>query len=457
VGRSIRLASLRERFGTVRVRTTAAAVIVVGIAFLVAAVLMVTLLRDSLTSDVRRRAALRANAVVDLLAAGGPRGTIRVGDPEEEFVQVLDPRGRVVAWSAKLKGEPAVADVVPGGTRQIDRTPVEDESFLVLARAADTPDGPRTILVGETLESVAESTRVVAGLLLVGLPLLLVVVAATTWRVVGRALAPVEAIRAEVDAISTQELHRRVPDPPGKDEIARLAATMNDMLARLQSGQARQRRFISDAAHELRSPVAAIRQYAEVARSHPDRTTTEELADVVFEEDTRLERIVDNLLLLTTMDEETSGLDMRPVDLDDLLLEEARRLRSTTGLRVDTGGVSAGRVAGLPTQLAKLVRNLADNAARHAHSRVALSLSEDGTETLLRIDDDGQGIPAPARQRVFDRFVRLEEARDRDSGGSGLGLAIVAEIAAAHGGSVVARDSPLGGARIDVRLPRLQD
>lgn len=290
-------------------------------------------------------------------------------------------------------------------------------------------------------------------LLASGIPLLLLITGTVTWRVVGRALAPVERMRAEVEAISSKELHRRVPDPPGNDEIARLAETMNRMLTRLEQGQTRQRRFISDASHELRSPVATIRQHAEVALSHPNVTRIDELAEVVLAEDLRLQRMVEDLLLLTKIDEGTLHLWRESVDLDDLLFAEAARLRATTDVLVDTSEVSAGRVSGDRRQLDKLVRNLIDNAARHAHDKVALSLREHDGEVLLTVDDDGEGIPTFERERIFERFVRLEAARDRDSGGSGLGLAIVAEIAGAHGATIAVRDRPEGGTRLDVRFP----
>jgi signal transduction histidine kinase len=444
---------LRERAGTVRVRTTAAAAIVVGVALIVAAIAMVALLRRSLTDDVRAAARVRADAVEELLTAGTSSTTIRVGDEEEEFVQVLDPQGQVVASSANLAGSNAVARLEPGQSRELDDVAFEDDPFLVLATSASAPEGPRTILVGRTLETVTESSQVVVNLLATGLPLLLLVVTVTTWSVVGRALSPMEAIRAEVDAISTRELHRRVSDPPGKDEVARLAATMNRMLARLEAGQTRQRRFVSDASHELRSPVATIRQHAEVALSHPDGTSIEDLAGVVLEEDARLQRLVEDLLLLAKMDEGTLRLRTESVDLDDIVFEEAERLRASMDLRVDSSRVSAGRVSGDRGQLARLVRNLTDNAARHADSTVALALREGDGEVVLTIDDDGDGIPEPERERIFERFVRLEEARDRDSGGSGLGLAIVAEIAGAHGARVAVRDGPAGGARLEVRFP----
>jgi signal transduction histidine kinase len=451
-------ARLRAQAGTVRVRTTAGAVVVVGVALLIAAIAMVVLLRRSLTANVATAARARAEAVADLVAEGGSGQAVRVGDPEDEFVQVLDPQGEVVRYSPNVEGRAPLLELAPGETGRLDRLPgVEDDQFLVVATGADTPQGAVTVMVGRTLESVTESSQVVVNLLTLGFPLLLVVVAVTAWRVVGRALAPVEAIREEVDAISTRELHRRVPDPPGRDEIARLATTMNEMLARLEEGHDRQRRFVSDASHELRSPVATIRQHAEVALAHPQQSRVEELAEVVLEEDVRLQRLVEDLLLLTRMDERTVQLRMAPVDLDDILLEEAQRLRSTTELRIRSDGVSAGRVAGDFAQLQKLVRNVTENAARHARSTVELSLTQADGEVLLRVDDDGQGIPQPERKRVFERFVRLDEARARDSGGSGLGLAIVAEIAAAHGGSVAALEGPLGGVRIETHLPLLED
>ncbi|MDF2742203.1 MAG: histidine kinase, partial [Actinomycetia bacterium] len=217
------------------------------------------------------------------------------------------------------------------------------------------------------------------------------------------------------------------------------------------------RRLVSDASHELRSPVAAIRQHAEVALAHPGRTTTTELAGTVLAEDLRLQRLAEDLLLLTRADEHSLVLRRRPVDLDDLVLEEARRLRDATGLRIDTSGVSAGRVDGDPAGLRRLLRNLGDNAARHAGGQLALSVAERDGVVLLGVDDDGPGIPEADRGRVFERFVRLDDARARDDGGSGLGLAIVAELVAAHGGTVVAAAGPLGGARVEVTLPRLAD
>jgi signal transduction histidine kinase len=448
--------------GTVRVRTTVAAVLVAGLAMAVGGLVLVAVLRASLTRELRTAARLRGQDVADLLAADpAGRGPLAVDEADELLIQVLDERGRVVVASPNAEGMVPLARLRPGQAAEVElpeAAPVEaDGRFLAVAVGADTALGRRTVLVARSTEAVTETTAAVGGLLAVGLPLLLAVVAATTWVVVGRALAPVEAIRAEVDAISAAALHRRVQAPPADDEIGRLARTMNRMLGRLEQAQARQRRLVSDASHELRSPVAAIRQHAEVALAHPDRTTTAELAATVLAEDLRLQRLAEDLLLLTRADEHTLAVARRPVDLDDLVFEEARRLRAATGLRVDTAAVSAGRVDGDAAGLRRVLRNLGDNAARHAAGRLAFSLAERDGLVLLGVDDDGPGIPEADRERVFERFVRLDDARARDDGGSGLGLAIVAELARAHGGTVAVAPSPLGGARVQVTLPRLAD
>ena len=282
--------------------------------------------------------------------------------------------------------------------------------------------------------------------------MLLVVVAITTWFAVGRALAPVEAIRREVDEISAAQLHRRVPQPDADDEIGRLAATMNRMLERLESARNSQRRFVSDASHELRSPITTIRQHAEVAVAHPDRTTARELAEVVLAEQRRMQRLVEDLLLLARADEHVP-LSRAPIDLDDLAFEEGHRLRSTTSLRVDTSGVGAARVLAMPTRCAAYC---ATSARTPPGTRRAASTSLwpiVGGDVVLTVDDDGPGIPESERDRVLQRFVRLDEARSRDDGGSGLGLSIVDEVVRAHGGSISISQSPLGGARIQVTLP----
>ncbi len=330
--------------------------------------------------------------------------------------------------------------------------PTDDDAQLE-GYAVGVEDSDRYVVtVAVSLEDAEDSTAALVPLLLVGVPLLVLVVGATTWLVVTRALRPVERIRTEVAVIGEQALDRRVPVPDSRDEVHRLALTMNDMLGRLEASQQRQRRFVSDASHELRTPLSVLRQTGEVARAHPGAMSPDELADTVLEESARMQRLVEQLLLLARSDEGRLVAERRDVDLDDLVLAEAVRARAA-GLAVDTAGVGPGRVRGDAGALAQVVRNLVDNAMRHATGRVRLALTEDRGVVTLTVEDDGAGVPEAERERVFERFVRLDEARASDDGGSGLGLAIVREIARLHGGDAVIEASDLGGARFVVRVP----
>ena len=430
---------------SVRVRTTVGATAVAALALAAGAVLLVLLLRDSLTEGLETNAEDRAEELAQQVGTSGPPETLGGADDDDEVedvvVQIADDRGRIVVSSQPLSDPLPTSDgelVLPG----------TDQRYIVAAEEAG--DG-YVVSVAVSLEDVTESTVALLPLLAVGLPLVLFVVGATTWVVVGRALRPVEEIRSEVASMSDERLDRRVPVPGGRDELHRLALTMNEMLGRLQTARDRQQRFVSDASHELRSPLASIRQAAEVARTHPGALPEGELADAVLQESVRMQRIVEQMLALTRTDER-GVREPREVDLDDLALAEASRVRRE-GLTVDVSGVSAARVVGDPAALSQVVRNLVENAARHARSRVVLSLGESDGRVLLRVDDDGGGVPTEERERIFERFVRLDEARSRDDGGSGLGLAIVREIVSAHGGTASVGESSLGGASFVVLLP----
>ena len=432
------------------------AVILVGVALVVGAVALVSVMRGALTESVRTDAHLRASEVVQELEAGTPPSELALAATDDLLIQVLDADGRVLAAGSEAPSTAVAPDLAAGRAATVNLAG-DDDPYIVVAAAVQGAGDVRTVLVGRALDLVEESTAVVTGLLLIGVPIILFIVGVVAWLMVGRSLAPVEEIRGEVEEISGTELHRRVPARAGTDELARLAATMNEMLARLERAQDRQRQLVADTSHELRSPIASIRQHAEVALAHPERTTAPELASTVLAETMRLARMVDDLLLLARADEHTLALDRRPLDLDDLALDAARDLRRNPDLEVDAAGISGGRVRGDPDGLRRVVANLAENAARHARGRVALSVVEDGDEVRLRVEDDGPGIAPPDRMRVFERFVRLDAARGRDAGGTGLGLAIVAELIAAHGGTAVIGDSPLGGTRVEVRLPRAAD
>ena len=325
----------RRRPAGIRVRVTATAVAIVGTASVLAAFVMVAFVGRSLTAQAADQATVRAEQIAD----GGVRDgrTIVVADPGEQFVQVL--RGTtVVASSANVAGLPPLAVPGPESTVRF-RIPTVAGPFIAASAVTVGVDGPRTVVVGLNVDDIDDARHVVALALLIGVPLLLVVVGVVTWWMVGRTLRPVEDMREEVERISSTELDRRVPTPSRDDEVGRLARTMNRMLDRLQRAQERQRRFISDASHELRSPVAAIRQHAEVAAEHPDSTNLRELADVVLAEDARLQGLVEDLLVLARLDEHARPARFDEVDLDDVVLAEAARLRGTTSLAVDTQGV----------------------------------------------------------------------------------------------------------------------
>ncbi|MDT7649549.1 MAG: hypothetical protein QOI36_955 [Pseudonocardiales bacterium] len=415
------------------------------------AAVLLAVLRELLTEEVAATARARATEIAMQVGSNDLDEVILAAEPQDELVQVVDGRGRVVLASKNVSGPP-VALPGPDASAEL-RAGATENPMVVVSVPAGTERG-LSVLVGRSTKSVTDVTILVARLLAVGLPTLLLVIAALTWRLVGRSLAPVEAIRREVDAISASELHRRVPAPVTVDEIGRLARTMNEMLGRLERSHELQRRFVADASHELRSPVAAIRQHAEVTLAHPAWADATELAGTVLAEGLRIQRLIDDLLLLARADERNLLVRQEPVDVDDLVFDEARRLRATGALRIDTTAVSAGRVDGDVAGLRRVLLNLGDNAARHARSRVAFAVAEQDGAVVLDIDDDGPGIDPADRERVKERFVRLDEARTRDTGGSGLGLAIVAELVAAHHGSVEITGSPLGGARIEVRLPR---
>lgn len=426
-----------------RARTTLGATLVVAIALLVGAVSFYGVLSASVHGSTERAAEQRLEQLGERL--GGPDRR-ELGSLDDEIVQIIGRGGEVRAASEEARDARGSTPLpVSDDPQTID---IDGEPWLVVS---DEADDDQTIVLAVSAENDAETLSTVALLLAVALPLLLLLVAATTWLVTGRALRPVTRIRAEVEGITAEHLDRRVAVPDSADEIAALATTMNGMLDRLDASATAQRRFVSDASHELRSPLATIRQHAELAQAHPGATSIGELAEVVSDEGLRLQGIMESLLLLARLDE-GAGTLVEAIDLDDLALAEVRRLRAA-GIEVDGSGIRAARVDGDPRLLGQLLRNLADNAARHSAGRVAIGVTPAEGWVFLTVEDDGAGVPPGERERIFERFVRLDEARSRDAGGSGLGLAIVRGIAAASAGTVVVDDSRWGGARFVVTLP----
>jgi signal transduction histidine kinase len=458
----------------VRWRAVLAAVAVIGVVAPVGGIGVLAFMRSALLDEALAGAEQRAATVLAWLdhdASHGPDhgsdaellAVVRSG--EEQFTQIIASDGRVMAASGNAQGLEAIG-------AELDRSTVvlpDGGAFAVVCepiKSSGLLEGAR-VVTGQSLAPAEATLALLTRALWVGLPALALTVGLLTWWLVGRSLRPVSVMAREVEEISHSRLDRRLGDPGGHDEIARLAAVLNRMLARLEASQAAQRRFVSDASHELRSPLAAWRQYAEAAAARPQDTSVPELAARGLRASARAEALVEDLLVLSRSDEgglvELARRGARVLDLDDLALDEAERLRADAGLSgaaggarltVDTRGVGPGRSRGNEQLLRRALANLGSNAARHARTTVGLSVHEDAGWAVVDVDDDGAGIEPADRLAVFERFARLDEARSRDGGGTGLGLAIVREIVNAHDGDVSVLDSPLGGARLRVRLPR---
>lgn len=453
----------------VRGRATAAAVLVVAVALAGAATAFVLLLQRDLIASTHATAATRVAELTTQIRTQGVTGldqVIRASTRTGQLVQVVDAAGTVVsASSPRASTRPLTqAKVAPGQVVDVraSRLPLldEDDPYLLVVGGVRSAGTDYRVIVATPIGTQQQSVQTALSLLLLGSPLLLLLVAVATWVLVGRTLDPVERIRRRVSEIGGSNVTERIPVPDTDDEIARLAATMNEMLGRLDESHRRQRRFVADASHELRGPLSTLTASVELARADPTGEVWNELSPVVDGEISRMTRLVTDLLLLAKADERGLRLDLQEVDLDDLVDAEARRLRAVVGLTVK-GEVSPARVLADPSRLGQAVTNVVDNAARHAVSTVALSLSVErdgsGASAVLTVDDDGPGVPAEDRDRVFDRFVRLDDSRGRASGGSGLGLAIVREVVRAHHGTVTIGTSPTGGCRVQIRLPQASD
>ncbi|HTI78617.1 MAG TPA: HAMP domain-containing sensor histidine kinase [Mycobacterium sp.] len=370
-------------------------------------------------------------------------------------VQVIAADGTVVAQSDSAPDTPMIPVSEIGDGLHIG-IPEHASPFGRIRFSAQTisaPDGNTyTVLVGEGSQVVTSTIRTLIIALTIAAPIVIAVSACATYMLVARSMRSVDAIRSRVADISASDLAERVPVPESHDEIAALAETMNEMLARIEAGHAAQQRFVGDASHELRSPLATIISALEVAVAHPELLDKELAARTLIPEAHRMQALVDDLLLLARADERGLVLRREDVDLDDIAADEAQRLRRETSLAVHTD-LAPTRLVGDARALSRVLRNLLDNAGLHATSRVDVTVtSEDGT-AVLSVADDGPGIPAADRDRVFDRFVRLDPDRSRSGGGAGLGLAIVREIVAAHHGSAAVDDRPGGGTRMTIQLP----
>ncbi|MDQ0716259.1 signal transduction histidine kinase [Streptomyces luteogriseus] len=468
---------MRRLFGSVRARATLGATLVVAVALVAAGAAVLLSLRSNLIGEAGTQAEHSARAVASELAAGTPYDKLSGLDGDDGPVQVLDEHGRLVAVSEDLErisgtdtgqvkpqpaakpsgddddddsddaGEPLEAGEISGesvfsnGSATIDG---DAEDYRFAAVEVETHDrGHLKVYAGSPLAAEHGAVRTALTVMLIGFPLLLGVVAAVTWLVTRRALRPVEGIRREMAAIThSEDLARRVPEPDTHDEIARLASTTNETLAALETSVERQRRFVADASHELRSPIASLRTQLEVAAAHPELLDL----DGAVEDTVRLQRLAADLLLLARLDAGERPNDAK-VDLARLAREAAE---GRTGVTVDAEPVE---VAGSRGQLGRVLANLLDNAQRHARSAVTVNVRREGDRAVVGVADDGDGVPEDDRERIFERFVRLDAARSRDDGGAGLGLAIARDVAVRHGGTLTAGRGPAGGALFELRLP----
>jgi signal transduction histidine kinase len=375
-------------------------------------------------------------------------------------VQVVDGQGRVraasatadrlvpILYAAELK---RLADrestVIPG-----DRIGLAGPVRVVTV-AAGPPAERVHVLVARSTADLQQGVRLLRITLLIAFPLLVALLAAVTWRVLGAALRPVEALRAGAEEITGGARPGRLPVPDFGDEIHRLAVTLNDMLHRLDAARMRQRAFVADAAHELRSPLTNMRTELEVAQRLPDTTDWPALSADLLTDVERLSRLVDDLLLLARADDAASRsavpAPIERVELGGLLAEVAARYPDVRYRRP----AAPLETVGERDALGRIIANLLDNAVRHAAGAVQLAVASDGAYQKITVADDGPGIPAADRERVFQRFTRLDDARARDAGGSGLGLAIVRELVRRHDGVVTLSDAE-PGLRVDVRLPK---
>jgi signal transduction histidine kinase len=434
----------------------------VGLA--VGGVVMLGALGFALQRTVDTEAFKTADAVAMLVGEDALPDPLPVAGGEVR-VQVVDARLRIRAASidadrlvpmlypaelARVRGRSGV--FIPGQRLGL-RGPVR-----VVAVPAGPPDDPQTVLVAKSMADVTHSVRAARTILLISFPLLLAVLAAVAWRVVGATLRPVEALRAGAEEITGGARPGQLPVPDSRDEIHRLAVTLNGMLDRLELARARQRAFVADAAHELRSPLTNMRTQLEVAQRLGGRTDWPTVADDLLADTSRLSRLVDDLLLLARADDAGPGQRVAagPVELGELISEVAGRFPASP-VRV-VPPERALWTLGEPDALGRILANLLDNGVRHARGEVVLAAT--GADPvrpgyhLVTVTDDGPGIPPEERERVFDRFTRLDDARARDAGGAGLGLAIVRELVRRQGGTVrLAGADP--GLRVELRLPVL--
>lgn len=451
----------RKRRWGVRKRAVLAATSMVLIAFIGGGAILLILLQQALVQSASDDTVTTARGLASQYAdtsLPGPHSVSKDLKRRAQEVQIVTPLGVVVAASdEELLEHSLVKDVAaPGKAVTYDENSpqiVGQGGDVVVSTAGFVNNGERyAVNVLAEVDVQKKSVRTVGIFLLAGAPVLLLIVAVSTWVLVGRSLEQVEKIRQQVDGISRARLRERVDVPPTADEISRLAATMNKMLGRLEVSDAKQREFLADASHELRSPLSTLAATLEIAIADNSGQTWRDMQKVLVAQTERMRRLVDDLLTLARADDQ--GITVRPTeeDLDDLIATEVIQLRTTSPYRITTR-VEPIRLRCDGPRIGQVLRNLLDNADRHARTRISVTARIDGHDALVDVDNDGPVVPLADRERVFERFVRLDDSRSRDSGNSGLGLAIAAELIKAHGGTLESTESADGLCRFRFTLP----
>lgn len=421
-------------------------------------VMLLAVIKHQAADEVERGLARDGRRVVAVINSGTLGGHIY--SSEDALLQVVDREGRVKAASTRMEGHPRVAFPPP---------PPDDDRRDGRSCHVEAPGGPCFLIVVHRV-GVGSSERLVyalapepgliprpleAALLALGIPVITGLVGYGTWRSASRTLRPVNEIRRLLDEITATDLERRVPMPPRRDEVALLARSVNATLDRLEQAVARQRAFVSDLSHELRSPLTGLRMEVELALADPDATDLPDTLRALLGNTDRLAAVVDDLLALARL-EADKDFARGVVDLTELTDQEV--LRRPRRAQVTVLSERSVRVSGGRNELARLLTNLIDNADRHAATAATVIVRTEAPRTaVVEVIDDGTGIAPEDRERVFERFTRLAEGRHRDAGGTGLGLAISRDIAEAHGGSLILTnrtDSDVG-ARFVLRLPAL--
>ncbi|WP_072802715.1 HAMP domain-containing sensor histidine kinase [Rhodococcoides yunnanense] len=457
---------IRSRW-TIRLRSAVVSTVTVALALLVGGAALVWYVSTSASATVDSATQTRLQDITAALAQSPPDRIdplLLATDQNIVVVQILDESGAVVRGSTGApdtaltagpqsnSGPTGTGGPARGGDRRPDRLEHVSLTSATVPTGTGTGTGTVTIVIGASDGNTGDTITTVTVLLAILAPIIAAIAGAATYYLVGRSLRSMERLRRRVSEISAADLTERLPVSENRDEIAALAETMNAMLERIETGQSTQRRFVSDASHELRSPLATIAGVLELGRESLGSIDADLLDHTLLPEVTRVQSLVEDLLVLARADENGMPIRLEDVDLDDIARGEAALVRSQVPHTVVVH-LSPTRVHGDPSALTRVLRNLTVNAGRHASTRMEIEVRHDADTAYLEVGDDGPGIPEHDRVRVFDRFVRLEEHRSRAQGGAGLGLSIVAEIVQAHGGDVVITARKGGGTLVSVRLP----